>query len=101
MPMQTLDSIVERGARTYPDTVALIDGDLSWTWSITDPAWTPLFVSAGAVVVEIGAPMSHAMIVSRELGVPCVTGIQNAAQRIKDGMLLEVNGGTVTILSDD
>lgn len=41
------------------------------------------------------------MIVSRELGVPCVTGIQNAAQRIKDGMLLEVNGGTVTILSDD
>jgi len=69
--------------------------------AIIDPAWTPLFVSAGAVVVEIGAPMSHAMIVSRELGVPCVTGIQNAAQRIKDGMLLEVNGGTVTILSDD
>ena len=38
MPMQTLDSIVERGARTYPDTVALIDGDLSWTWSEFDAA---------------------------------------------------------------
>ena len=36
--MQTLDSIVERGARTYPDTVALIDGDLSWTWSEFDAA---------------------------------------------------------------
>ena len=70
--------------------------------AITDPAWTPLFVSAGAVVVEIGAPMSHAMIVSRELGVPCVTGVLNASQRIKDGMLLEVNGGTgtVTILEE-
>jgi fatty-acyl-CoA synthase len=38
MPMQTLDSIVERGARTYPDTAALIDGDLSWTWSEFDAA---------------------------------------------------------------
>lgn len=65
--------------------------------AITDPAWTPLFVSAGAVIVEIGAPMSHAMIVSRELGVPCVTGVQNASRRIKDGMLLEVNGGTGTV----
>lgn len=65
--------------------------------AITDPAWTPLFVSAGAVIVEIGAPMSHAMIVSRELGVPCVTGIMNASSRIKDGMLLEVNGSTGTV----
>lgn len=65
--------------------------------TITDPAWTPLFVSAGAVVVEIGAPMSHAMIVSRELGVPCVTGVQNVSRRIKDGMLVQVDGGTGTI----
>ena len=66
--------------------------------AITDPAWTPLFVSAGAVVVEIGAPMSHAMIVSRELG---VTGVLNASQRIKDGMLLELDGGSGTITSLD
>ncbi len=68
--------------------------------SVTDPAWTPLFMSAGGVVVELGAPMSHAMIVSRELGVPCVTGIKGAAKRIQDGMLLQVDGntGTVTIL---
>jgi pyruvate,water dikinase len=68
--------------------------------AVTDPAWTPLFLSAGGVVVELGAPMSHAMIVSRELGVPCVTGIKGAAKRIRDGMLLEVDGGrgTVTVL---
>ena len=63
----------------------------------TDPAWTPLFVTAGGVVVDVGAPMSHAMIVSRELGVPCVTGITNGSMRIKDGMLLEVDGGAGTV----
>lgn len=70
--------------------------------AITDPAWTPLFVSSGGVVVEIGAPMSHAMIVSRELGVPCVTAVQNVSKRIADGTLIEVDGGagTVTILDD-
>jgi len=67
---------------------------------ITDPAWTPLFVAAGGVAVEVGAPMSHAMIVSRELGIPCVTGIVGATSRIVDGTLLQVDGsaGTVTVL---
>jgi len=67
---------------------------------VTDPAWTPLFMAAGGVVVELGAPMSHAVIVSRELGVPCVTAVEHAAKRIADGMLLEVDGGrgTVTVL---
>jgi phosphohistidine swiveling domain-containing protein len=64
---------------------------------VTDPAWTPLFMTAGGVVVELGAPMSHAMIVSRELGVPCVTSVLHAAKRITDGMLLEVDGGTGTV----
>ena len=65
--------------------------------SVTDPAWTPLFMTAGGVVVELGAPMSHAMIVSRELGVPCVTAVTGAAKRIQDGMLVEVDGGTGTV----
>ncbi len=67
---------------------------------ITDPAWTPLFVTAGGVIVEVGAPMSHAMIVSRELGVPCVTGVEGATGKIRDGMLVAIDGGagTVTIL---
>lgn len=67
---------------------------------LTDPAWTPLFVGAAAVVVEVGAAMSHSMIVSRELGIPCVVGVDDATLRIPDGAEIEVDGstGTVTIL---
>jgi phosphohistidine swiveling domain-containing protein len=66
----------------------------------TDPSWTPLFVVASAVVVGVGALSSHAMIVSRELGIPCVAGLENAAVRIPDGAMIEVDGstGSVTLL---
>ena len=47
---------------------------------ITDPGWTPLFTSAEAVVVNVGSTMSHAAIVSRELGIPCVLGVPNATR---------------------
>jgi pyruvate,water dikinase len=67
---------------------------------ITDPSWTPLFVPAGAVVVDVGAPLSHAIIVSRELGIPCVVSVTDGTKRIPDGALIAVDGdaGTVTIL---
>lgn len=66
----------------------------------TDPSWTPLFSAVSAVVVDVGATISHAVIVARELGVPCVTSATNATSLIPDGALIEVNGstGTVTIL---
>ena len=68
----------------------------------TDPAWTPLFLPAVAVVVEVGALMSHAVIVSRELGIPCVVAVADATWKLTDGMLVEVDGaaGTVTVLPD-
>lgn len=67
---------------------------------LTDPAWTPLFLSSVAVVVDVGAQLSHAVIVSRELGVPCVVSADNATLRIPDGAMVEVDGtaGTVTLL---
>jgi len=67
---------------------------------ITDPSWTPLFVPAAGVVVEVGAPLSHSVIVSREFGIPCAVGVFDAAKRIPDGALISVDGssGTVTIL---
>jgi phosphoenolpyruvate synthase/pyruvate phosphate dikinase len=67
---------------------------------ITDPAWTPLFVPAAAVIVDVGAQVSHAVIVSRELGIPCVVSVQHATRRITDGMKLTVDGttGTITVL---
>jgi pyruvate,water dikinase len=67
---------------------------------MTDPSWTPLFVPAAAVVVNVGAPLSHAIIVSRELGIPCVVSVNEATERIPNGALIEVDGdtGVVTVL---
>ena len=67
---------------------------------LTDPAWTPLFMAAGGVVVDVGGQISHAIIVSRELGLPCVVSATDATKRIPDGAQIEVNGdtGQVTIL---
>lgn len=64
---------------------------------VTDPSWTPLFVGAGAVIVEIGAAMSHSMIVSRELGIPCVVGVEDATLKIVDGAMVEVDGSTGSV----
>ena len=66
---------------------------------ITDPAWTPLFLAAVGVVVDVGAQMSHAAIVSRELGIPAVVSVAGASTTIPDGVLLTVDGdeGTVTV----
>jgi pyruvate,water dikinase len=67
----------------------------------TDPAWTPLFLSAGAVITNVGAVGTHAVIVSRELGIPCVPSIPDATRRIPDGATITVDGsnGTVTIVA--
>ena len=82
------------------DPTALEPGDILVA-PITDPSWTPLFVPAAGVVVDVGAPLSHAIIVSRELGIPCVVSATDATRRIPDGALVEVNGdtGVVTVLS--
>ncbi|MEM9565419.1 MAG: PEP-utilizing enzyme [Actinomycetota bacterium] len=75
------------------DPTALSPGDILVA-PITDPSWTPLFVPAGAVVVDVGAPLSHAIIVSRELGIPCVVSATDATKRIPDGATIEVDGDT-------
>ena len=64
---------------------------------LTDPSGTPLFVAAEGVVVDVGAVMSHAVIVSRELGIPCAVSVTNATRRIPDGALIEVDGSTGTV----
>jgi len=67
---------------------------------ITDPAWTPLFLAVEAVIVNVGAQISHAVIVSRELGIPCVVSVNEATKLIADGTTLKIDGttGEVTIL---
>ncbi len=66
----------------------------------TDPSWAPLFLVSAGVVVDVGAMASHAMIVSRELGIPCAAGVVGATARIPNGALVRVDGsaGTVTVL---
>jgi pyruvate,water dikinase len=68
---------------------------------ITDPSWTPLFLAAAGVIVDVGAVMSHSVIVSRDLGIPCAVSVTGATKIIPDGALIELDGdtGTVTILS--
>ncbi|MCC7119523.1 MAG: hypothetical protein IT310_13445 [Anaerolineales bacterium] len=66
----------------------------------TDPAWTPLFTLAGAVVSDTGGPLSHAAIVAREYGIPAVLGTQIATAQFKDGDRIGVDGqnGEVRVL---
>ncbi len=67
----------------------------------TDPGWTPLFMTAGAVVVNVGGQISHAVIVSRELGLPCAVSVADATERIPEGATIELNGqsGEVRIIA--
>ncbi|TWP46490.1 pyruvate, phosphate dikinase [Lentzea tibetensis] len=69
--------------------------------AVTNVGWTPLFPRAAAVVTDVGAPLSHAAIVARELGIPAVVGCGNATSRLSTGDRVRVDGsrGTVTILT--
>jgi pyruvate,water dikinase len=65
----------------------------------TDPGWTPLFLTAGGLVMEMGGAMSHGAIVAREYGIPAVVGVPDATERIATGQEIAVDGsaGTVTL----
>ncbi len=64
----------------------------------TDASWGPLFLVAGAVVVETGSVISHAAIVSRELGIPAAVSVPDATRRIRDGGSITVDGNTGTVI---
>jgi pyruvate,water dikinase len=66
----------------------------------TNPGWAPLFARAAGVVVELGGVMSHAATVAREYGLPCVSNVDGAVAKLRDGDLVRVDGthGTVEIL---
>jgi pyruvate,water dikinase len=65
----------------------------------TDPGWTPLFLTAGGLVMEMGGANSHGAVVAREYGIPAVVGVPDATERIVTGDTVTVDGvaGTVTI----
>jgi len=65
----------------------------------TDPGWTPLFLTAGGLVMEMGGMMSHGAVVAREYGIPAVVGVAGATDRIATGQRITVDGsgGVVAI----
>ena len=58
----------------------------------TDPGWTPLFVNAAAVVLEVGGVLQHGAVIAREYGKPCVAGIDGLMTKLRDGQSVEVDG---------
>jgi rifampicin phosphotransferase len=91
-------------ARIVPDVQAAMEREIEvgdiLVAPFTDAPWTPLFIPAGAVVVETGGVLSHAATVAREFGIPCVVMVKDATRIIRDGDTVEVNGvtGSITIL---
>ncbi len=82
------------------DGEALLPGEILVT-TTTNIGWTPLFPRAAAIVTDVGAPLSHAAIVARELGIPAVVGTGRATMALKSGDTVRVNGarGTVELLA--
>jgi len=58
----------------------------------TDPGWTPLFLNAGGIILEVGGIFQHGALVAREYCKPCVAGIENATILLKDGQVVEMDG---------
>ena len=60
----------------------------------TDPAWTPLFLAAGGLVMEVGGMMTHGAIVAREYGIPAVVGVTQAPTRFTTGQHIRMDGSS-------
>jgi pyruvate,water dikinase len=79
-----------RGARLEPGEILVAPS--------TDPGWTPLFLTAGGLVMEMGGPNSHGAVVAREYGIPAVVGVPDATSRIVTGQNVTVDGAAGTVV---
>jgi rifampicin phosphotransferase len=66
-------------------------GDILVT-AYTDPSWTPVFVTIGGLVTEVGGEMTHGAVIAREYGLPAIVGVERATQLITDGQRIRVHG---------
>jgi pyruvate,water dikinase len=78
------------GARLEPGEILIAPS--------TDPGWTPLFLTAGALVMEMGGMMSHGAVVAREYGIPAVVGVAGATDQITTGQRVTVDGSAGTVV---
>jgi phosphohistidine swiveling domain-containing protein len=81
-----------------PETIDDLESGEILVAQATDVGYTPAFSYAAAVVTELGGPMSHAAVVAREFGFPCVVDVHGATRRLAPGAFVEVDGGAGEIL---
>ena len=82
---------VVRLVRTPAEGVKLQPGDILVTRA-TDPGWTPLFLKAGGLIVEMGGMLSHGAVVAREYGLPAVANVAGATTNLSDGQVVTLDG---------
>ena len=76
-----------------PDEIDDLNGRIMVT-SSTDPGWVSLFPTASGILVERGSLLSHSAIVARELGIPCIVGINDLLMRLETGDVVQMDGST-------
>jgi pyruvate,water dikinase len=89
-----------RVCRTLHDITTIERGDILVTVA-TDPGWTTVFSIIGGVVVETGGVVAHAVMISREYGLPCVSNLTRACDLIPDGATITVDGTSGRVLVHD
>lgn len=69
----------------------------------SDPGWTPIFINAAGIVLEVGGALQHGAVIAREYGLPCVSGLDGITETIRDGQIIEVDGsaGVVRLVLDE
>ncbi|UDY37345.1 PEP/pyruvate-binding domain-containing protein [Dermatobacter hominis] len=91
---------IVRVLRAPEDADRLDDGEVLVA-PTTSPAWVPAMVRAAAIVTDVGGITSHAAIVARELGVPCVVGTVDGTRRLRDGEPVAVDGSRGLVVRPD
>ena len=79
-----------RSANLQPGEILVCPG--------TDPSWTPLFLTAGGLIMEVGGMMTHGAVVAREYGIPAAVGVHEATTRLKTGMCIRLDGSSGQIV---
>jgi len=101
--MPVSSGIVEGIAKviTDPGNASLNKGEILVA-PFTDPGWTPLFINAAGLVMEVGGLLTHGTVVAREYGIPAVVGITDATKKIKTGQKIRVDGdaGYVVVVEE-
>ncbi len=93
--------IVEGTVRVIhdPQTETLNPGEILVA-PFTDPGWTPLFINASGLIMEVGGIMTHGSVVAREYGIPAVVGVREATKKLQTGQQVRIDGnrGVIEIL---